>query len=224
MNRRNFLVTATLTPWIIVAGCTSDEEPGTGPPGEAVTDPIRTEYLGDEDERIEDIDIELDGAVGFVIIHDGSNAFSVDIIPTENSEDQSKTLTEEAGYAGANLQDISVGTYDLIIESNESWVVEIVQHPVYTADMISPEFPAETTGQTDDFFGPVNMTQDLSMSVTAEGEGANRVDIRNSTGTLVDTPIEGTGPLEETAGIVIEDDIGWIDVQMSGGYELTVTD
>lgn len=249
MRRRDLLATFGSAALLASAGCTGDggdtpaetpapddtpDEPPTPEPGE-IPEPIELDYVGEGSETIADLEIEREGAIGFVIIHHAIEPFTVELFDadgndgdadgddTADADDPVVTLADEEGYAGANIVDIEPGTYRLEVETEDGeWEIGVLQHPPYPAGALEPEFPAAGEGQIDDFFGPMAFESELTCTVIAEGDGENVFSFRDSTGAVVATPIEADGPVSEETTVELDAAVGWVDTRMSGPYEWAI--
>lgn len=237
MNRRAYL-TAGAGLLSGFAGCGSTAEGGTPAqeeadsvtltpvasptktPGTWPTEPIETEFSGTGSDTITGVEIELTGPTLFHLLHRGSGDFSADVYNKRG--DHVTTVVDGTGTSGGeNAFNIPADEYDIEIEAGGDWALTVSQKPVYPLENVITSFPLTLDGSSDEVDGPIDLSESRSLSVSASGVGENIVIIRdvygapaavvlNETGTTsVDTRVEAIG-------------VAWIDVTMSGKWELTI--
>jgi len=183
-------------------------------------DPVTAVHQGTGDD-IATVDIGLLGPTGFVLEHGGSSNFAVEVYD-EDGEQVALLANEIGAWAGANLASLALEEHTLDITADGDWRIKTTQFPPYDADDIATDWPVELDGETDTYLGPVDFSDARTLSVAASGDSNNIVTIRDTIGGIAELAVNKIGAYEGSGVVSISSDVGWIDVEMSGAFELVL--
>ena len=221
MDRREYLTLLGLGAASSIAGCGGAEDGDDEPTPEPLSDPIEASHRGTGAETIDGFEVELRGPTIATVQHEGDDAFAIELFDAEG-EAIALLASGTGTWLGSNAFDVPPGEYAIEVEAGDLWQLTAVQQPVYTREHVTIEWPIEIEGATDDVYGPVDFADARSLSIRTWGEGDNAVVVRDSRGAAAATVFEETGRVDADTSVSIDDAVGWIDVEMSGSFELTV--
>lgn len=194
--------------------------PEPTPTPESVPDPIEGQFEGSGDSTVS-VDVELMGPTAFAMEHRGSSNFAVEVY--DGDGEQVALLANEIGsWRGANLTDLALEEHTLDITADGEWWIGTTQQPQYLIDEVATGWPVEVEGSTDNYIGPIDFSEGRTLSLSATGDSNNVAMIRDSFGAVAEVAVNEIGPYEGSGVVSISDSVGWIDVEMSGEYQLVL--
>lgn len=198
----------------------SEPEPEPEPEDEGPPDPIKTSYEGSGADVVDEISIERFGPTTFVMQHSGERNFSVELYDS-NGEYVDLLANVIGPWGGANAVGVFPGEYAIDIGADGPWKISITQDPEYALDEVATSWPVEFDGSTDTVYGPIDFSEQRTLSVRAEGGQNNIIQILNAQGALADLALNEIGPVEGSTFVSIGG-VGWVDVEMSGPFEIVI--
>ncbi|MDS0473388.1 polysaccharide deacetylase family protein [Natrinema sp. 1APR25-10V2] len=174
------------------------------------------EGSGPTDSQTFDLD---DGVVVADVSNDGSS-IAVDVTDTDGSGRSENLLTTSGNATGESIAAVETGTYELEIDADGAWSIELSQ-PAVRADELS-ELPVQASGTGSAFVGPLWTEGDVRVEATHDGDGRFVVDGHGADGSR-EILVHRDGSFDNSrsykAGGVV-----WLNVEADGDWTLEVVD
>ena len=184
-------------------------------------EPIETGFSGAGTEVANDFRVERDGPTVLRLRHEAAGRFAVEVSDADGVQ-LDLLATHEGAWSGAYVLDLATGPCTLTAGAEGKWHATVLQHPAYGLGDVRTEWPVELTGSTPAVHGPVDLSADRTLSASVTGDGTTTVTVRDATGAIVAMPVYGTGGIEATKPVSVDADVGWLSVETSGEYRLTL--
>jgi hypothetical protein len=128
-----------------------------------------------------------------------------------------QTLTTTAGrVAGESITTVESGTHQIEIDADDSWLVDLSQPEIHGEDLM--ELPVERSGTGSSFVGPLWAPDDVSLSLSHDGDGDFVVDGYGADGSreqIVNQTGSASGSRSYAASGVV-----WINIEADGDWTL----
>lgn len=197
-----------------------EEEPDNDP----APDPVVENFSGTGSDVIDGLTSSLAGPWVFDMTHTGESNFQVELLD-EDGELVDLLVNEIGSYEGSNMpQRDLVGGYTIDIEADGGWTVNVTYFPEYRPgdDELETEFPQTVDGETDAVFGPFSAATGRTLTWDVEGDSNNQITAIDAFGDVADLPLNEIGPDSGSGVISTFGDVMWLDVVMSGPFEMEI--
>ncbi|WP_323174667.1 polysaccharide deacetylase [Natrialba sp. PRR66] len=160
-----------------------------------------------------------DGVVVADVSHDGA-AIAVDVTDVDGRGRSENLLTTSGNATGESIASVESGTYELEVDADGAWSIELSQ-PSVRADDLS-ELPVQASGTGSAFVGPLWTEGDVRIEATHDGDGQFVVDGHGGDGSR-EILVHRTGSFDNSrsykAGGVV-----WLNVEADGDWTLEIVD
>jgi hypothetical protein len=160
---------------------------------------------------------DLDEGVAIVSFStDGDDEFTIEL-----EGDDGGALTTTAGaVAGESIRVVEGGTYRLDIDADGDWVIDLSQPEIHGDDLT--ELPIERSGTGSSIVGPLWAPEDVSLSLTHDGDGEFIVD-GYSAGGSSESIVNQTGEFDSPRSFAANG-VVWINIEADGDWTLEAED
>ncbi|WP_459887085.1 polysaccharide deacetylase family protein [Halostagnicola bangensis] len=174
-------------------------------------------FGGDGNHRTDEFEL-AEGGLECSFVHEGNGEFVVEA-STADGDLANDLLVSTAGSGpGGSITFVEEGTYQLEVEADGEWSIEIDQPEVTEADLT--ELPVEESGTGSSFVGPLASEDDISLDVTHDGNREFLVDGYDSSGSreqIVNVVGEFNGSRSYSVG-----NATWFNVEADGDWTLEI--
>ncbi|USZ71867.1 polysaccharide deacetylase family protein [Natronosalvus halobius] len=192
-----------------------EDEPAERPEGTIFESGRSLSFDGDGSTTSDSFDLSEGILVGDVSV-DGD--FVARLQPSDGSLADDLLVQTAGGADGESMMVVGEGSYELDIEADGEWSIDLDQPEVHADDLT--DIPTSASGTGPSFVGPLWTEDDLSLEVTHSGDGTFIVDGWGADGSweqLVNRSGEFQGSRSYAAANVC-----WIDVEADDDWSLEI--
>ncbi|KDE57942.1 polysaccharide deacetylase [Halostagnicola sp. A56] len=150
--------------------------------------------------------------------HEGSGDFTVEGTAIEGDLAHELVVDTTGSGSGKSFTFADEGTYQLDVQADGEWSIELDQPEVTSSDLTS--LPVEQSGTGSSFVGPLESEDDISLVVSHEGDGTFLVDGFDSSGSR-EQVVNKTGQFEGSRSYAVGN-ATWFNVEATGDWELLI--
>ncbi|AHF98433.1 polysaccharide deacetylase [Halostagnicola larsenii XH-48] len=209
-----------ITPSDLVDGSMeSDEEGGSEGDGDG---PILEAgkahtFSGNGGSQTDEFDLASSG-VECSFSHEGSGDFVVEATAIDGDLANDLLVDTTGSGPGKSFTFADEGTYQLEVEADGEWSIELDQPEVTNSDLTS--LPVSESGTGSSFIGPLESEDDISLEVSHDGDGAFLIDGFDSSGSR-EQVVNKTGQFEGSRSYAVGD-ATWFNIEATGDWELAI--
>ncbi len=146
--------------------------------------------------------------------HDGDGDFTVELA----GSDGDTFVTTAGNTAGESIAIVDEGAYQLEIEADDTWSLALSQPEIHGDNL--NELPIERSGTGSSFVGPIWTEDDVSLSLTHDGDGDFIVDGHGADGSR-ESIVNQTGSFDNSRSYAANGTV-WINIEADGEWTLEV--
>jgi hypothetical protein len=185
------------------------------PDGTIFEDGQSHEFEGSGSETTSTFDLD-EGVAMVSFSTDGDDEFTIEL----DGDDGGMLTTTAGSGTGESIRVVEGGTYQLDIEADDDWVIDLSQPEIHGDDLT--ELPIERDGTGSSVVGPLWAPEDVSLLLTHDGDGEFIVDGYGEDGSS-ESIVNQTGEFDSSRSYAANG-VAWINIEADGDWTLEAED